>query len=61
MDPKNNTILSNGKRIYCRRDLPSHWIDWETFVAHKNPNLFNLPTLADKERRITSTVKMGFN
>jgi len=61
VDPDNDAILGNGKRIYGRRDFPSHWIDWDKFAAHDNPNLFNLPTTADKECRIESTIKMGFN
>ena len=60
VDPNNDGILSGGKRIYGRVDFPEHWIDWKQFAAHENPNLFNIPTLPDKERRIESTIKMGF-
>ena len=50
----------SGEGMHGKRDWPQHWYSWMKYAAHKNPNLFNLPTLSDKDRHSESTVKMGF-
>ncbi len=60
MNPENYFVEGEGKRLYRKSDWPQHWYSWKEFAAHKNPNLFNLPTLSNKAQCIKFTVKIGF-